>query len=257
MATQERVIYRFAGGNDGAAPYASMIADARGDLFGTTTLGGGGANCPSGCGTVFELLPQRDGSWTETVIHGFAGGNDGATPQSPMIFDSAGNLYGSTSAGGNGNCGNIGQMGCGTVFELSPPGTSGQQWTESVLYSFQGVPSGKGNGDAAWPNGLAFGGNGNLYGLAYDGGRCRTDESGTYCFGAAFRLEQTSGGTWNERVLYRFDGTTGSPAGPVLDHSGNIYGTAPGGAYGFGAVFVLQSPVHGRSSWIESSIYDF
>lgn len=250
------MLYRFTGGNDGAAPNASMIADTKGDLFGTTTLGGGSANCSSGCGTVFELVPQRDGSWAETVIHSFAGGSDGATPQSPMIFDSAGNLYGSTSAGGNGNCGNIGLTGCGTVFELSPPMESGQQWTETLLYNFQGVPSGKGDGDAAWPNGLVFGGKGVLYGLAYDGGRCRTDETGTYCFGAAFRLKESSGGAWGERVLYRFDGTTGSPAGPVLDHAGNIYGTAPGGAYGFGAVFVLQPPVHART-WIESSIYDF
>ncbi len=257
VGAKETVLYRFNGGSDGAAPYASMIADANGNLFGTTTLGGGSANCASGCGTVFEVSPQKNGSWSESVIYSFAGGSDGATPQSPMIFDAAGNLYGSTSQGGDGNCADIGIAGCGTIFELSPPGKSGQTWIETRLYSFQGVPSGKGDGDAAWPNGLVFGGKGNLYGLAYDGGRCRTDETGTYCYGAAFRLKQSSAGTWSEKVLYRFDGTTGSPAGPVLDQAGNIYGTAPGGAFGFGAVFRLQPPSGGRGIWSESSIYDF
>jgi uncharacterized repeat protein (TIGR03803 family) len=256
IASKESVLYRFNGGKDGAAPYASMIADTHGSLFGTTSLGGGSANCASGCGTVFELSPHVDGSWSETVVHSFAGGSDGATPQVPMIFDAAGNLYGSTSEGGDGDCGNIGIAGCGTVFELSPPGKPGQAWTETVLYSFQGVPGGKGNGDAAWPNGLVFAANGDLYGLAYSGGHCRTDETGTDCYGAAFRLRQSSGGGWSEKVLYRFDGTTGSPASPVLDRAGNIYGTAPGGAYGFGAVFRLQASGPGPG-WVESSIYDF
>lgn len=253
---KESVLYRFVGGTDGAAPYASMIADAQGNLFGTTTLGGGSTNCASGCGTVFEVSPQKDGSWSETVIHAFAGGSDGLAPQAPMTFDSTGNLYGSTSQGGNGNCGNIGLTGCGIIFELSPPRKQGEPWTENILYSFQGVPSGRGNGDAAWPNGLVFAAKDNLYGLAYAGGRCKTDETGTYCFGAAFRLKQSSKGLWDEKILYRFDGTTGSPAGPVLDQAGNMYGTGPGGLYGYGAVFVLQPSAHG-GSWTESAIYNF
>src|ERR1700683_2414963 len=107
----EKVLYSFQGDEDGAFPFASLVRDSTGNLYGTTSAGGVGA-CTSGCGTVFELSPSN-GSWQETIIHSFTGANgDGATPWAPLIFDSAGNLYGTTSAGGI--------VGNGTVFELLP-----------------------------------------------------------------------------------------------------------------------------------------
>jgi uncharacterized repeat protein (TIGR03803 family) len=260
-AAKEQVLYSFQGGSDGAQPYASMIADASGNLYGTTNLGGGGGNCVSGCGTAFELSPPPKGGngWAETVLHGFQGGSDGANPESPLVADKNGNLYGTTMQGGDGDCGNLQLGGCGTVFELVRPQAPGTAWTESVLYNFQGVPSGRGKGDGAWPNGLVFAANGDLYGFAYGGGKCKTDQTGTYCYGAAFRLKQPShgGSAWSETIIYRFGGPSGSPAGPIFDPGGNLYGTAPGGAYGLGGVFELSPPAHGNGAWTESSAYDF
>lgn len=257
---KETVLYRFQGGSDGAQPMAAMTADANGNLFGTTALGGSGpcnTQGITGCGTVFELSPPAPGAstWTESVLYAFQGGSDGAYPQAKLIADGEGNLIGSTFEGGTGNCGNEDMAGCGVVFELSPPSAPGNSWTRTILYSFQGNPAGKGNGDLAWPNGLVFGANGDLYGLAYKGGHCTTDETGTYCLGGAFKLKNT-GGAPKETVLYRFKGPSGAPAGPVLDANGNLYGTAPGGAYGCGGVFMLQPPQTGRL-WTEMPLYDF
>ena len=255
-SSTEQVLYRFQGGSDGNSPQASMIADKAGNLYGTTSLGGGSANCTNGCGTAFKLAPptQTGGAWTETILHSFQGGADGATPFGGLIADAAGNLFGMTSAGGNGNCANVGLTGCGTVFELSPSGTG---WTYQVIYSFQGVPSGNGNGDAGWPNALAFDKVGNLFGTAYDGGHCVTNETGTNCYGAVFELKKPSGsGGWNEHIVLRFFGPTGGPASATFDKAGNLYGTALWGTFGFGLVFKLAPPT-GKSGWTESAIYNF
>ena len=123
----EEVLYAFQGGNDGAFPNGSLIWDSAGNLYGTAW--GGGAN---GLGTVFELTPNGSGGWKETVLYSFSGGTDGANPQSSLIFDGAGNLYGTTSARGT-------SCACGTVFELSPDGNGG--WKETTLYGFQGNPN--------------------------------------------------------------------------------------------------------------------
>ena len=253
---KESVLYRFQGGKDGAIPMASMIADSAGNLYGTTSMGGGSAQCGGGCGTVFELSPSTEPGrvWTESVLYRFQGGNDGATPEAPLIADQSGNLYGVTSAGG-GNCNNPDMTSCGAVFELEHPKRDGGAWTEIGLYSFLGNPSGRGNGDLAWPNGLVFDQTGNLYGLAYSGGHCTTDQTGTYCYGGAFALKPQNG-AWSESVIYRFKGQSGDPAGPALDSAGNLYGTAPGGAYGCGGVFSL-TPRGKRGEWIETSLYDF
>lgn len=255
--SKESVLYRFNGGKDGNSPMAGMIADSAGNLYGTTTQGGGAANCTGGCGTVFELSPpaQQGRKWSETILYGFQGGNDGATPSSSLIADESGNLYGATSAGG-GDCNNANMVSCGTIFELVRPQNAGSAWTETVLYSFLGNPNGKGNGDLAWPNGIAFDQAGNLYGLAYSGGHCTTDETGTYCNGGAFSLT-SQGGAWVENVLYRFSGETGDPAGPVLDSTGRIYGTAPGGdQYNCGVVFRLAPP-KAQGEWNISTLYSF
>jgi uncharacterized repeat protein (TIGR03803 family) len=110
-------------GTDGANPYAGLIFDAAGNLYGTTEEGGN-----IGWGTVFELTPARGGNWTEEVLYNFSGSPDAGYSTAGLIFDAAGNLYGTTQDGGT-YC--LPSDGCGTVFELSP--TAGGGWTETVL----------------------------------------------------------------------------------------------------------------------------
>jgi len=123
----ESTIYSFTGHADGGMPSASLTMDAAGNLYGTTPIGGA-----HGFGEVIELSPTTGGGWTETVLYSFAGGSDGATPDfADVIFDKAGNLYGTTFGGG--------AHSFGTVFELTP---SGSGWLETVLYSFGGGADG-------------------------------------------------------------------------------------------------------------------
>jgi uncharacterized repeat protein (TIGR03803 family) len=260
-ATREKTLYQFQGGSDGWFPAASMIAGKNGNLYGATMEDGTTKHCEGqgagGCGTIFQLAPptRSGGMWTETVLYRFHGGKeDGAFPASPMIFDADGNLYGATSGGGlQQGC----TSGCGTVFELSPPSTPGAGWTETILHLFKGVPSGRGDGDAANPNNVVLGSDGNIYGTAYSGGHCVTDETGTYCYGAVFELKRPANpnGAWTEKLLSIFRGPTGAPQGAILDKTGNLYGTAVWGAYGFGEVFQLVPAAHGF--WTRNNIYSF
>jgi uncharacterized repeat protein (TIGR03803 family) len=134
----ETVLYRFQGGSDGSQPFAGVIFDSKGALYGTTGAGGGGASCGNGCGTVFKLKPPAAGltQWTEKVLLRFQGtfGGDGESPQGGVVFDTTGALYGTTAAGG--------AIGLGTVFKLKPPAASLTQWTEKVLSD---LPSGGAN----------------------------------------------------------------------------------------------------------------
>ncbi len=126
----EKVLYNFCSQTnctDGAGPLAGLIFDAAGNLYGTTSAGG----TYQDFGTVFELMPTKGGGWTEQVLHSFAPGTDGANPSAGLIFDAAGNLYGTTSYGGTYTCDGTS---CGTVFEVSPKAGGG--WTEQVLYNF-------------------------------------------------------------------------------------------------------------------------
>jgi uncharacterized repeat protein (TIGR03803 family) len=220
----ETVLHSFCslpGCSDGNDPFAGLIADSSGNLYGTT-LGGGASNA----GVVFKLSPGG----TETVLYSFTGGSDGAFPQAGLIADSSGNLYGTTSAGGaSGGCG---EPGCGTVFKLSPSGT------ETVLYAFKGFPS-----DGQGPAGLIADSNGNLYGTTQVGGT-RVVFCPSGC-GTVFKL--SPGGT--ETVLYAFSsfGDGAHPyAGLIADSSGNLYGTTYDGsapcseAAGCGVVFKLS-----------------
>ena len=121
-ASTFKVLHRFPGGSD-AEPVAGLIFDAAGNLYGTTANGGG-----KGVGIVFKLTPNSDGTWTESVLHSFTGG-DGENPIAGLIFDAAGNLYGTTANGGF-PCG--APFGCGTVFRLTP--NSNGTWGFSVLH---------------------------------------------------------------------------------------------------------------------------
>jgi uncharacterized repeat protein (TIGR03803 family) len=259
-----KALYAFTGGDDGGLPTAPLVADRVGDLYGTTSEGGGSAICMFGCGTVFKLTAPSSigGAWTESVVYAFTGESDGSVPYGGLIFDSAGNLYGTTSQGGDMgdvNCMGGNQIvGCGTVFELSPPVGSGGAWTEEVLYAFQGGSDGAGPQSS-----LVFDKLGNLYGTTIGGG----DNSVCINCGTVFELSPSAGGPWVEAVILDFQGTSDgtNPYGPVaLDKSGNVFGTTDSGPFdsgcgssvGCGTVFELTPSGFG-GSWSETVLHVF
>jgi uncharacterized repeat protein (TIGR03803 family) len=199
----------------------------------------------------------------ETVLYNFSHGRDGSRSSSNLIFDAAGNLYGTAYEGGAGKCNDgLGTViGCGVVFELTPK--TGVGWTEKVLYSFLG---GK---DGQWPAaaGVVFDAHGNLFGTtAYGGtGSCH-DNTGPGC-GVVFELSPKTGGGWTEKVLHSFNGKDGRvpEASLLLDDAGNLYGTTFEGGTGLckfdspkitgcGVVFELAKATEG---WTEKVLYSF
>jgi uncharacterized repeat protein (TIGR03803 family) len=221
-AGKEKVLYSFTGGQDGDQPYASLIRDAEGNLYGTTFFGGGSAECTGGCGVVFKL----DTSGKATVLHAFTRtGGDGANPYDGLVQDPKGNLYGTTVNGGSSSAAAC-FGGCGVVFRINTAGK------ETVLYRFRGGT------DGANPfAGLVRDAKGNLYGT--------TQYGGTSGYGTVFKLDNAR----KETVLYTFTG--GADGGqPLLgylvrDAKGNLYGTTVrGGAsscsYLCGTVFELE-----------------
>jgi uncharacterized repeat protein (TIGR03803 family) len=241
----ETELYSFTGGSDGAGPEGGVIFDKAGNLYGVTT-GGGGNGCSGGCGTVFELTPGKNGLWTESVLYSFTGGSDGGAPDSILIFDAAGNLYGTTDAGGDKSCDLGDSPGCGTVFELTPAKSG--PWTEKVLHAFVG-------GDGAFPllAGVIFDGAGNLYGTTSLGGR--------FSEGTVFELAAVKSGQWKETVLHAFKGGNdgaGPGAGLAFDSAGALYGTTYGGgsqSCPCGTVFKLTPVSQGH--WAETIIHKF
>jgi uncharacterized repeat protein (TIGR03803 family) len=249
----EQVLYSFGyqGGPDGDNPIGNLVFDSAGNLYGVTLYGGSGS-CQPACGTVYELSPNGSGGWTEAILYSFQGGNDGIGPNAGLLFDSAGNLYGTTAGGGTGSPSNcVAYEGCGTVFELSPNGSG--SWTETVLYSFQG-----GSADGYGPGGLVFDNSGNLYGTTLFGG-ASSNCSGVGC-GTVYELSPGPEG-WFEKILYNFQGKADGfyPApGLTFDTSANLYGSAGrgGGTDGAccGTVFQLSA---GGSGWTEVTLYSF
>ncbi len=198
----ETLLHTFTGGADGEDPYAGLFMDTKGNLYGTTVLGG-----TSGYGTVFKLT----NAGKEIVLYTFTG-LDGENPYGGLIRDAVGNLYGATSGGGT--------SGYGVAFRLSKAGK------ETVLHNFTGYPK-----DGAVPYaGLFMDTKRNLYGTTYRGGASD--------YGTVFRLSRTG----KEKVLHSFNGADGALpyAGVLMDTKGNLYGTtAEGGASGYGTVFKL------------------
>ena len=259
-AQTETILYNFPSQAENASigtfPSSGLVSDGHGNVFGTTALGG-----TVGYGTVFELTPASGGGWNQQVVFSFTGGADGVYPSS-LTFDSVGNLYGETLAGGQGTCASIYGSGCGTVFRLVH--ASGGAWTHQVLHRF----SYKGD-DGALPNGgLIVDGRGNIYGTTTVGGTglCTESTAGPVVgCGTVFKLSRTSRGAWNYSVLHNFHGTGESgtaqdgrwPSGGVtLDSSGNVYGTtAFGGFFSHGMVFKL-SPTRGVP-WTEKFLHSF
>lgn len=254
----ETVLHTFRGranGGDGSEPVASLVADKAGNLYGTTSSGGGSSafGCGSGCGTVFELSPPAAGSggqWMETVLYRFrtVNPNDGSDPTSPLILGSAGNLYGFTESGGTYNW--------GIIFELSPPAVQGDAWTETILYNPDT------DEQIASRSPLLLDSEGNLYG-----------ESSGYpeADGLIFQLSppSTPGNPWTFNLLFAFPngGLLGAypQGGLTWDDEGNLYGVAAyggtssctiGGA-GCGMVFELLKPSGVGGPWTLEIAYPF
>ncbi|HEY6578973.1 MAG TPA: choice-of-anchor tandem repeat GloVer-containing protein [Rhizomicrobium sp.] len=206
----EKVLYSFTGGNDGSSPSSGLLRIA-GNLYGATAQGGGGS-CNGGCGVVYKLAGEKRHSWAEGVLYVFTGGNDGSGPTGDLMADRAGNLYGTTAAGG--------AYSEGTVFKIAPDGA------ETVLYAFSGGE------DGAEPlGGVIADKQGNLYGTTVGGG---ASDSGT-----VFRLAPDGA----ETTLHSFAGSDGaSPGrGALLEVGHYLYGTTiEGGSANYGVVFRVR-----------------
>lgn len=242
-ASKEKVLYSFCSVppcTDGFHPNNGLILDAAGNLYGTTYQAYGAA------GTVFELTPGTDGTWSEKTLYTFCANSnkcpDGDYPSAGVIFDAAGNLYGITDGGG--------ALGGGVVFQLTPG--AGGSWSEKVLHNFDvnvAEPAG----------GLAFDAAGNLYGTIYYGGTHNNCGTKIGC-GIAFRLTPGANGKWAYKVLHNFNdnGKDGFyPAATLTtDASGNVYGTTTqGGRFGYGTVFELTPGSNDK--WTETILHSF
>lgn len=231
-------IYDFYSLTDGN-PNIGLAIDKGGNLYGATQNGGIVSLCNGqGCGTVYKLHPPASpgSAWTKRIMHAFVGGTDGLLPYAPPIVDKLGIVYGTTNEGGV-------QLG-GTVYLIAP---SGNGWTESVIYNLGASAANGADASTA----LTSDSLGNLYDT--------TSFGGVNGGGTVFELSPLANGAWQESVLYSFnqqDGFTSS--GPVLDASGNIYGTTIGGAPLYnGLIYQLNPPNAGTNSWQMQTIWGF
>ena len=282
------VLYSFTGGADGGEPYKGVTIDRQGNLYGTAVTGGSG-NCEGGCGVVYKLT-NNGGTWTQTIVHAFTGGNDGSGPGARVTVDPNGNIYGMAPTGG--------EFGLGTIYKIRP--TSHGGWIFNVIHTFSGGPDGatgsagrmilryghlygavtaggnygsgivfrlnpggvgerdlkvlysfRGQPDGSFPYGaLLFDGLGNIYGTTYYGG--------ANGIGSVYKLSPQRIGEWTEEVVYSFqEGADGnSPiSNLVIDNAGNLFGTTSEGGLGSGTIFKL-SPV-GGGKWNETVVHAF
>jgi len=224
----------------GIDPVGSLITDGS-VFYGADSQGG-----TAGCGAAFAATPVAGAPYTAAAVHEFAGPPDGCQPMAALALGPGGVLYGTTANGGIASA-PCPSNGCGVVFQLNPPASSGAAWTEAVIYSFTGV-----NGDGAFPSSaLVLTADGALYGTTQGGGAvagsnpaCST--SAVSGCGTVFKLAPSeSGGTWTETVLHNFTGENddGSSPGSYLtpNGSGGLYGTtAQGGIAGYGTAFEIR-----------------
>ena len=247
---QEKVIHRFTGQpSDGYFPVGDLIADSKGNLFGTTYAGG-----TFNQGTVFQLIRPAtpNGGWRENVLYSFTGVADGANPLGGLVFDTKGNLFGTTSNGG------AGSFPGGTIYELSPPATTGGSWTETTLFDFTTGNTAVGLN----PQGtMAMDAAGNLFGVAGAGGNGAAGSCGDTGCGTAFELQPPSvaGGNWTIIDIHDFLATIPDGIAPnsiMLGPGGVLYGTTINGGSGGGIVFKLIPPASG-GAWTEKILYTF
>lgn len=234
------VLHAFTG-PEGISPVGTLTMDDAGNLYGTTSLGGGSGCGGAGCGTVLKLS-RKNGSWILSRLYSFQGGTDGASPYAGVVFGPDGSLYGTTASGGGGSCQENDfetGPGCGTVFNLKPQPrncpTPECPWIETVLHRFTG------GSDGGHPmlGKLIFDTAGNMYGTT----------SGDFADdGTVFQLSR-SGGQWSYTILHNFVQGEEPIAGVAIDSSRNLYGTT---TYGDN-VFELVAP----SGWAYESIYSF
>jgi uncharacterized repeat protein (TIGR03803 family) len=249
---------------DGSAPYAGVVFH-NGSLYGTTIEGGTAVPGAAQFGTIFQVSPPvgTKTNWTETLVHDFKGGKDGATPSGGVLFDKSGNLYGLTAYGGSTYPVNVD----GEVFKLTPPAIGEKAWRKTALYTFTGGQ------DGGQPAGdLIADELGNLYGTANKGGVFCDSDVPAGC-GVVLELSPPAKGetTWSETVLYSFRGGQNDgilpTGGLVRDGAGNLYGVTIYGGNpactssnyfsGCGAVFKLSPPPQGTTIWTETILYVF
>jgi uncharacterized repeat protein (TIGR03803 family) len=292
-AAAYKVLHNFGSGADGFGPYGPPLLDNKGNLYGVTAVGGTGQCSDYGCGTVFALYRSHSGGWKEAILHSFTAGSDGALPWGGLIFDHAGDIYG-TVVGDNGlggkgvfrlspdsqgwsntvlydkgsgpgllmdNAGNLyGDIGPGDYYGAGAIGklsSASNGWVYAQLYSYCG-PSGCPNGDGE-PAPPIWDGKGNLFGTTTDGGIAQPACWTSFGCGVIFEMTPSGDGTWTYHVLHRFasyptDGQT-PYGGLVMDASGNFYGTTEfGGDKTNGTVFKLAF-THGH--WKKTVVWDF
>lgn len=240
---RERVTHSFVfDGADGIQPESEPVVDKSGNIYIATSLGGTGLACSGGCGVVAEFQKSAGGGWTETILHNFKGGSDGAYPEQIML-DPAGNVFGVTETGG--------LNASGVFYELVDSGDG--RWTEKVLYDF-------GTGTDAPAGGLVMDAQGNLYGVS---------SNGAYHYGSVFQLSPEAGGAWTEQTFYSFtdEGNVGYGSRPnahlALAADGSLYGTTQAGGlpnvacgdYNCGFVFRLARNSDG--TWSYEKIHEF
>jgi uncharacterized repeat protein (TIGR03803 family) len=243
--------FDFNGSVGGFAPEGDLVADSAGNLYGVVSSGGANDG-----GAVFQLVrpvPPSTG-WTWNLLYNFTAGESGGSgPEGGVIFDSAGNLYGTTSFGGNADL--------GVVFELSPPAVAGDEWTETVLYNFKG-----GTADGESPRnsqGVVFDKSGNLYGVTLLGGTDYSEDKHcpTNGCGVIYELTpSTPGAEWTETVIHYFNGGQGAGGAgtPIFDAKGNLYGaTQSGGTNDGGVAYKMIPPATTGGTWSYKVLYAF
>ena len=240
-AQSEGVLHSFSyTASDGGSPYAGVIADSTGALYGTALYAG-----PNGQGIVYKLTPPTaGGTWTESIVYSFSGASDGASPASNLVMDSTGAIYGTTTGGGTFNC--------GTFFQLVPPTSAG--WTENSLYQF---PCANKGFESVPLNIVQNTSTGAFYGVVENGGK--------FFGGYIYELAPASGGAWTFTTLHSFNLNPSAPGyvngynpwSLILGPSGSLSGTAIyGGGADYGTVYRLTPPTAG-TTWHFALLYDF
>jgi len=272
----ETVLYEFGQGTSDGCNLQGLAFGPDNALYGTTFAGG-----PNGCydgsfsgstgGTVFRLAPPASagGAWTETILYTFTGGSDGNNPDSGVVFDASGKLYGTTQAGGDLTCYQESDyLGCGIVFQLTPPAIDGAAWTETVIHEFTMAV------DGFAPGGLVLAGSGALDSFSRNGDI--EGENYSYAYGdngvvVEIASPAVGGGAWTANVIYNFAQSSDAAAPStnlVADSKGALYGTSleggsgscagglPGNG-GCGTVFRLTPPAEPGGPWTETVLHSF